>query len=254
MPEVCATLIRRFPKAEIFFWWLSVDNFFVQARYTPMGRLGAPLLSRVQLRKLPRQVAGHLYQSEYARQFLASRSLTPALHLGDYLAEEYVQAAAMPRQSSRENILVYNPSKGRKRTDLILRALSNSNDPTPQIVPIERMSRQEICALLRRAKVYIDFGGHPGKDRIPREAVALGACIIVNRRGSAANPVDIPIPPEFKIDDRWPGFEQLAVNMIHMLMDEYEQHAPRFDDYRQSIALEPQRFLDDACGLYPENA
>lgn len=29
---------------------------------------------------------------------------------------------------------------------------------------------------MRKAKVYIDFGFHPGKDRIPREAVMCGAC------------------------------------------------------------------------------
>jgi len=43
-------------------------------------------------------------------------------------------------------------------------------------------------------KLYVDFGKHPGKDRMPREAAVHGCCIITGRRGAAGNPFDIPIP------------------------------------------------------------
>ena len=254
LPEVSASLIDRFPTAQVYFWWLSVDRFFDQAAYTPpLGILGARLLVKIQLGTLRRRVAGHLYQSEYAREFLEAESFGPAARLGDFLADEYVQAATRSRQGPRENILVYNPAKGRQRTKAILRALAKSGRPMPQAVPLEGMTRDGVCELLKRAKVYMDFGGHPGKDRIPREAVALGACVLVNRRGSAANAVDVPISGDFKIDDRQRGFEKLAVEKIHMLMDDFEQLAPRLDDYRQSIALEPAGFLDDVNSAFPEN-
>jgi hypothetical protein len=116
------------------------------------------------------------------------------------------------------------------------------------------MTRKEILGTLGRAKVYIDFGEHPGKDRIPREAAAMGACIIVNRRGSAANSVDIPIPGDFKIDDRRPGFETLAVEKINTLMSDFDRQATRFDAYRQSIAREPAGFAEDVRAVFPLEA
>lgn len=48
--------------------------------------------------------------------------------------------------------------------------------------PIINMTRDEVIRELQRAKVYIDFGNHPGKDRIPREAAILGCCAIVGKR------------------------------------------------------------------------
>jgi hypothetical protein len=254
LPEVCASLVDRFPTARIYIWWLSVDFFFDQAAHTPpLGLLGARAMVKNQLTTMRRRVACHLYQSEYARQFLESASLGPAVHLADYLAEEYVAAAAKSRQKPRENIVVFNPAKGRNRTQAILRALDKSGGPKPEIVPIQGMTRDQVCDLLGRAKLYMDFGGHPGKDRIPREAAALGACVLLNRRGSAANSVDVPISPNFKIDDREPGFEKLAVEKIHMLVEDYERQAPRFDDYRHSIAMEPSAFLDDVRSVFPDD-
>jgi hypothetical protein len=251
LPEAYAPLIGRFPQAQIYFWWLSVDNFFVAAEHTRWGNLiGGSRLAKIQLRRIRRNVRQHIFQSDYARAFLESNSLAPTSHLGDYLAEEYIQAATKPRNGPRENILVYNPAKGAQQTDAVLQALKESGRPLPSIVPLIGMTRAEVCDVLGRSKVYIDFGGHPGKDRIPREAVALGASIIVNRRGSAANSVDMPIAEEFKIDDNRPEFAMLAAEKIHELMDDFERQAPRFDAYRQLIALEPTAFRHDAQSVF----
>ncbi len=32
----------------------------------------------------------------------------------------------------------------------------------PDVVPLKGMTRDQVCELLGRAKVYIDFGEHPG--------------------------------------------------------------------------------------------
>ena len=252
VPEIYPQLIRKFPKAEIYFWWLSVDNFFAHAGYTIPGRvIGAQRVAKIQLGRLRTTVDRHLYQSDYAREFLESVALGPSDRVSDYLAAEYVQAIATPPTTQRQNILAYNPAKGIERTELILRALRASGRPMPEIIPISEMSRDQICDLFARAKVYIDFGGHPGKDRLPREAAAFGACVVANRRGSASNATDMPIPEDLKIDDRMPGFEKLAADRIHLLMDDFRRQAGRFDDYRQSIAREPAAFLNDVRSAFP---
>jgi hypothetical protein len=252
MPEISTPLIGKLPTPSIYFWWLSVDNFFDRAGYTFLGRLiGRKLNSRVQIRKVRRHVVRHLYQSEYAREFLDSHSLGPTSRLSDYLADEYVQGIMNPPPTTREDLVVYNPRKGARRAKKILRALRKTDQPLPDVVPIKGMTRSQVCDLLGRAKVYIDFGGHPGKDRIPREAVALGACVLVNRRGSASNSVDVPIPDDFKVDDRQPGYAMTAAARIQMLMSDFERHAPRFEGYRQKIAAEPAEFVADAQSVFP---
>ncbi len=252
LPEVFAVLVKQFPKAQVYFWWLSVDNFFVAASWRPWAKLlGAQRFAKRQLGVLHRLAAKHMYQSNYARVFLESVSLEPVSRLSDYLANEYIEAIACPPSRPREYLLVYNPAKGLRQTELILQALSESGRPMPNVVPISGMSRDQVLQLLARAKVYIDFGGHPGKDRLPREAAALGACILVNRRGSAANSIDLPIADEFKIEDRLPGFETLAASKIHMLMDDFERQQTRFASYRQSIAKESIGFLNDADAIFP---
>ena len=255
LPETCAHLIGRFRRAQVYFWWLSVDYFFISAEHTRVGkRIGGARLAKIRLWRVRRHVRRHLFQSEYARAFLETNSLAPTSRLGDYLAEEYVEAAAKPPNGARENILVYNPAKGEEQTAAILRALEESGRPMPTVVPLTGMTRGEICDLLGRAKVYIDFGSHPGKDRIPREAAALGACVLTNRRGSAANSIDLPLPDELKIDDHNPEFATIAAEKIHQLMDDYEFHAAQLDAYRHSIALEPAAFLDDVRSTFPTNS
>lgn len=47
------------------------------------------------------------------------------------------------------------------------------------------LSAEEVQAMLKKSKVYIDFGGHPGMEHIPREAALAGRIIVTNRAGSA---------------------------------------------------------------------
>jgi hypothetical protein len=123
----------------------------------------------------------------------------------------------------------------------------------PLAVAVEGLNRSEVRRVFAEAKVFIDFGEHPGKDRMPREAAALGCCVLTNRRGSAANGVDVPIPDEFKINDRKPArrFEWRAATKIWDLIEDYERQAPRFDAYREMIAGEPAQFTEDVRALFP---
>lgn len=94
--------------------------------------------------------------------------------------------------------------------------------------------------MLLKAKVYIDFGPHPGMDRLPREAALCGCCVITNRQGAAAFHKDVPIPPQFKIDVRENDInasqyldETFAV--IKECVNSYDSMCGNFDDYRSWI-------------------
>ncbi len=66
-------------------------------------------------------------------------------------------------------------------------------------VPLENMSKQEVRALMQQSRYYIDFGHHPGKDRLPREAAASGCVVLTLRAGAAQFFDDVPLAQESSV-------------------------------------------------------
>jgi hypothetical protein len=111
------------------------------------------------------------------------------------------------------------------------------------------MTKEEIIKTLQRAKVYIDFGNHPGKDRIPREAAILGCCVITGKRGSAAFFEDVPIPDEYKFEDK----EENIPKIIEKIKDCFRNFEERYKDFeycREVIRNEPQKFVEDIKKIF----
>ena len=243
LPEVYGHIVADFPDNDVYFWWLSV-NFFQMA-----ARLHAD--ARQQLDEIGQHAAAHLYQSEYARRFIRSAGLGPATRLSDMLTENYLQAIAEPCGDVRGEMVVFNPAKGMSRTKLLLAALGKGIRSAPKMVPLAGMTPTQVELALEAAKVYVDFGNHPGKDRLPREAAAMGCCVVTNRRGAAANQVDVPIPGEFKLDDHKPRWERRAAGKVWQLMDDFDAQTRKFDPYRRLIAAEPAVFAQDVRAVFP---
>jgi len=240
LPETYGRLLCDFPGSRIFYWWMSVNNFYREAGID----------ARIELAQIRRHVTANLYQSEYARRFCASAGLAHANRLSDKLSDGYLHAITHPPTVARRNIIAYNPAKGLARTTAVLRALDQGLRQAPQVIPLEHLTAAQLREVLATVKVYIDFGEHPGKDRLPREAAAMGATVLTNRRGAAGNTVDMPIPEEFKIDDHRRGFERRAAEKIHLLLDQFDVQAPRFGPYRRMILAEPRLFADDARAAF----
>jgi hypothetical protein len=244
LPETYGSLLDDFPGCRMFFWWMSVNNFYREAGATAAAKLA----------QIRRQVSGNLYQSEYARTFCAGSGLTHVHRLGDRLSAGYLEAIAKPPAGQRRDIVAYNPAKGLGRTAQILRVLEMGLRAAPKVIAVQGLTAPQVQQVLATVKCYIDFGEHPGKDRLPREAAAMGACVLTNTRGAAGNKVDMPIPEEFKVDDRRRGFERRAAGKIRMLLGEFEQQRRRFDPYRAMIAAEPALFAADARAAFPVKA
>ena len=179
-------------------------------------------------------------QSNYAINHF--KELSPDYYLSDYLNEDFLKTET--NLSQKENIVVYNPKKGFAFTKKII---SSAKDI--KFVPLINMSREEVIKTLQKAKVYIDFGNHSGKDRIPREAAILGCCVITGKRGSAAYFEDVPIPDEYKFDDK----EENIPKIIEKIRDYFENFGERykdFDYYRQIIKNEPEKFVEDLKNIF----
>ena len=96
-------------------------------------------------------------------------------------------------------------------------------------IPIIRLRADQVALLMCIAKVYIDFGPHPGKDRIPREAAVCGCCIITNREGSAEYSEDVGIPEEYKLFDML-NYDKV-LDTIYDLIDNYDERVKEYEAY-----------------------
>ena len=63
---------------------------------------------------------------------------------------------------------------------------------------------------MNKTKIYIDFGYHPEKDKMPREVVLNNNCI-TNYKGSAKNKYDIPISKKFKFEQKYNDIKKLIL-------------------------------------------
>ena len=116
--------------------------------------------------------------------------------------------------------------------------------PFFQWIPLINLSSKDMIDLMSRAKVYIDFGNHPGKDRIPREAAIHGCCIITGKRGSARFQKDVSIPEEFKFDDSCKNIPRILRKIEEVFLD-YENVNKKFGSYREKIRMEEKVFDED---------
>jgi len=137
----------------------------------------------------------HACQSQYAYDFLVNSSkIDPrtVFMLRDYTHEIYLQSDydLFVNLHKRNNIILYNGAKGLIHSYKIIEKYEEMNCI---VIKLENFSREEIRQLALKSKVYIDFGHHPGRDRIPREMAACGCIVISGDEGTASSDVDVPI-------------------------------------------------------------
>lgn len=252
LPEIKPDLANNLTNIQKCVWWMSVDNFMkrdgIQGFMTYYGFLRTIrhiFLGHVKFKKYKfTSDVVHLYQSEYAHQFLVERGVIKSHRLSDYINQVYLVDNSILSVADRKNQVLYNPKKGFEFTQKIMKAA-----PDLIWIPIQNMTTEEVHDLLKRSKVYIDFGNHPGKDRFPREAAISGCCIITGKRGSAKYYQDIPIPDTYKFDDTDKNVDAI-VAQIRKCLNQYENKIDDFQKYRDFIRFELTLFENDVKELF----
>ncbi|MCI6648690.1 MAG: hypothetical protein MSH24_04030 [Lachnospiraceae bacterium] len=214
-------------------WWLSVDNFIEQNRV-----FGKELLSEF----INLYYDYHFVQSEYARRFCIDEMGIPEdkiVYISDYLNDSYISKAKDNTIKNKKNQVLYNPKKGIEFTRLLM-----NYAPDITWIPLIDMTYDEVRDTMQESKVYIDFGNHPGMDRLPREAAINGCCVITDRRGAAAFSEDVPIPDKYKFDDNEDSVSAI-VDAIRSIFQNYDSDKKDFDDYRMWISGAKDRFYSD---------
>jgi hypothetical protein len=249
VPEVVTGMIYNYKNIQKVIWWLSVDNYYKRFSSNILWKkIVKEMLYKMGYFKVYRFERNndlmHFVQSEYARQHLIQKGIKNIYFLGDYLNEYFIESQTNNINNEKKDIVIYNPKKGIEFTSKIISYAKNI-----KFVPIENMTREEVASLLSTAKVYIDFGNHPGKDRIPREAAISGCCVITSKRGSAKYYEDVTINDEFKFEDIDKNVP-LIVNKIKDCILNYKENSDKFNFYREKIKKEQQNFISDIKNIF----
>ncbi|NLR65286.1 hypothetical protein HGH92_13285 [Chitinophaga varians] len=251
--------IKEVGPCQLLLWWLSVDNFFICSRdylsaFDYFGwdfKQGCKVLGKrllkfalfkdyISLKALTNLDAVSCYQSEYAQHFLYSKGFREVLPLTDYINTSF---SSRKEVIGRENKILYNPKKGFEFTRKIMAAA-----PHIKWVPLQNMSRQQLIREFQTAKIYIDFGYHPGKDRIPREAALNDCCIITNRRGSAGYFEDVSIYNKYKLSEA-SGMASI-VAVLNEVLENYEECIKDFAFYKERILREQADFVHQVKQIF----
>lgn len=148
-------------------------------------------------------------------------------------------------RAERENVVLYNPVKGMHFTRRVIHR-AGRNFRFVALCGMDSATVHEWCS---KAKVYIDFGDHPGKDRFPREAAMAGCVVITSRCGSAAFHEDVPIPNEYKFYDKTTEIPKI-LSLISDCMVHFEARRGDFDEYRKFIKEDRQRFSEQVKSIF----
>ena len=178
-----------------------------------------------------KRIIYNCYQSMYASDFLARNGFSNCVRLSDYINDDYKFDDSLI--NNKKDVVIYNPKKGYEFTKKLVKRA-----PDIRWIPIQNMTREQVKALMIDSKIYIDFGFHPGKDRMPREAAMCGCCLITGKQGAAGYKDDLFIDEnKYKFTQKNRDIKRI-INTIHSVMKNYEIEIQNFSEYRYLIKQE----------------
>lgn len=252
IPEVSFDWIYQFRAINIGCWWMSVDFHYINCHWTDAFKFQKTAYKKFYwavklfidgrknkiswLRKQGDRIT-HFYQSAYAQNHLYNKGFNKIIPLKDYINNDFTEDT---RDSvTREDIVLYNPAKGFKFTKKII-----DSNPNVRFVALKGLTRGELLNYMRKSKIYIDFGHFPGKDRLPRESVINGLCVITGKEGASGFFEDIPLDSIYKIEAKDHNLSNISL-LINDIFNNYESHTCNFRYWRNLIAQEKEEFYEN---------
>ncbi|MEP6931045.1 MAG: hypothetical protein ABI850_13565, partial [Flavobacterium sp.] len=236
-----------YPLSQKKIWWLSLDFYEVlmnsrEKKKNWIRKIFVPY-KHTEYRFEPNKTVTHWYQSQRTKEFLLTKKLDNEIaYLCDYVTELFFDN--LPDTFPKENIITYNPKKGLDKIQKYMELL-----PQYQWTPLSGMTREQMRDTLRKTKLHIDFGYFPGRDKIPREGLVSGVCLLTGRDGTSAFKEDLGIPEKYKLgaDDRQP---EKVTELINHTMNNYEEVFQEFSAFRTFVMNEKSRMIEDVKQLF----
>ena len=257
-------------------WWLSIDNYFGYKFRNDYNKFFRSLIkipfnlvkffnkitnyhlgnltyhsylkfiykySNLNNFKELKQVDWHFSQSKYGINFL-KKYFKNLKYLSDYQREEITKSSRL-KNFNKKNLICFSS----KSSDFIK---SIESFHKQNMIKLSGLNDKQIINIYKKTKIYIDFGYHPGKDRMPREAVLFNNCIITNKKGSAKNNIDIPISKKYKFDETKSNLVQIN-NLILRIFKQHKKELKNFKNYKKIVLNERNKFLKDLKKIFIKN-
>ena len=187
-----------------------------------------------------KQINLHLSQSHYAFEYL-KKHFKNLRFLSDYQRQDILNHLNKSKSLKKNEICYSN-----KSNDFIKKIEKKLNI---KMIKLSGFNSSQLINIYKKTKIYLDFGYHPGKDRMPREAMLFDNCVITNRRGSAKNKVDIPISESFKFDEKNANLKNIE-NIILKIFKNYKKEFKKFRKYKRTILKEKIKFNKDLKKIF----
>lgn len=236
-PEIYTKLSQKVNKGTKCIFWLSIDNYYFKKDHlSPLERYkkyyGSLLTARLPIFRMKNMI--HLMQSEYAALHFKNRNFNQ-FYIGDYVYFDEVYNDLF----TRENKILYNPAKGLHISKNLI-----ENNPDLEFLPLKGYGEEELKYIMRSSKIYIDFGNHPGRDRLPREFVLDGGVLISGLRGSAKNDKDISLPKRYKLDENKKSFSSNMSDLLRDILKNFQHAQNDMHDYRKIIINDKEKHIE----------
>lgn len=258
VPEIYCDWLFKFEHIQYGCWWMSVDNHYKvcapfeafcfpdnikdKIRYLKNSILSRSKNTINKIRSLSERTY-HFYQSKYAQYHLYDKKMTRVLPLGDYINTEYLKSDNNDN-AERKNIVLYNPAKGLEFTKKLIKA-----NPNIDFIALKGLSRDSLKDLMKKAKIYIDFGNFPGKDRLPRESVMNGLCVVTGVKGASGFYEDLPIDSKYKIKACKKNIRRIS-KLLEDILNNFDEHISAFTYWQTCILKEENEFYEDIDSFF----
>ena len=180
----------------------------------------------------------HIAQSEYAYDFLKRLHVKRLYKCVDVVNDDFY---AEYDEQPRDDVVLYNPAKSTPFMEQLMRSCDGVT-----FKPIRNMTRSEVIDAMRHAKLYVDFGEFPGRERIPREAALCGCCLITSRIGSAVYMEDFVHGYKCESKD---GHIWAIVRQIRYVLEHYDECRHDFDLFRNELWKDRERMKEQCKAL-----
>jgi hypothetical protein len=184
----------------------------------------------------------HFANLQYGIDFLKTLNIS-ALKVSDCLDDVFFED--FKDDAVRKDTVLYNPVRVKMTSFQQTVMARATTELGVRFTPIENYNQQQLIDLFRHSKLYIDFGVFSGRERIPREVVTQGCCILTSNQGAAKYYEDNPIPQQYKLDNVDKALEQ-----IKYILHNYDSCKSDFDFYRQSLIQDRLNYSAEVKQLY----
>lgn len=241
-PEIAANFLYFTKKTRRIIFWLNVHSFLRDIAIKTTEHfdeiLNRPMPKFFSFNHYDSDIE-HWAQSEYARQFLKINGVADEkiFTVTDFINPKFFDAPQI-KSSAKKNIVAYRQIKDSDFTDIV-QALTAEF----KWQPVESFAPESVQKLFGEAKIYVDFGDHPAKGKLVREAAILNCVTLTGKHGAAANDIDINISDEFKFEETIDNAVK-AGEKIKAVMKNFDAELSKQNNFREKVLREKNLFFE----------